>query len=96
VSGARVDDDGERTVAVAEPAGVSVPNSDILQADACASAYKYHRLSRIILESKKDMRKRGARSPYEWDAVALTFAEPVASERSNFNRPLVYPPLSIV
>jgi hypothetical protein len=42
------------------------------------------------------MRKRGARSPYEWDAAALTFAEPVASERSNFNRPLVYPPLSIV
>ena len=52
-------------------------------------------LSRIILESKEDMRKRGARSPDEWDAVALTFAEPVPSERSNFNRPLDYQRLSI-
>ena len=49
MSGARVDDDGERTVAVAEPAGVSVPDSDILQADACAPAYKFDSLSRIIL-----------------------------------------------
>jgi hypothetical protein len=35
-------------------------------------------------------------SPDEWDAVALTFVEPVAPERSAFNRTLVYPPLSIV
>jgi hypothetical protein len=31
----------------------------------------------VLLESKEDMRKRGVRSPDEWDAVALTFAEPV-------------------
>ena len=76
-----------------EPAGVSVPDSDSLQADACGPGYKYDSLSRVILESKRDMR---ARSPDEWDAVALTFAEPVAPDRSAFNRTLVYPPLSIV
>ncbi len=78
-----------------QPAGVSLPDSDTLQADACAPGYKYDSLSRIILESKEDMRRRGARSPDEWDAVALTFAEPVPTERSNFNRPLDYQPLSI-
>jgi hypothetical protein len=56
-----------------EPAGVSVPDSDSLQADACGPGYKYDSLSRVILESKRDMRARGALSPDEWDAVALTF-----------------------
>jgi hypothetical protein len=32
---------------------------------------------RLLLESKEHMRARGVRSPDEWDAVALTFAEPV-------------------
>jgi hypothetical protein len=31
-------------------------------------------LTRLALESKEDMRRRGALSPDEWDAVALTFA----------------------
>lgn len=60
-----------------EPGGVSIPDSDALQADACAPGYKYDSLSRVLLESKDDIRKRGLRSPDEWDAVALTFAEPV-------------------
>ena len=32
---------------------------------------------RLLLESKEHMRARGIRSPDEWDAVCLTFAEPV-------------------
>ncbi|MHA6684488.1 hypothetical protein [Mesorhizobium sp. A556] len=60
-----------------EPGGVSIPDSDPLQADACAPGYKYDSLSRVLLESKDDIRRRGLRSPDEWDAVALTFAEPV-------------------
>jgi len=79
-----------------EPGGVSVPDSDSLQADACGPAYKYNSLSRIVLEKKDDMRGRGVRSPDQWYAVALTFPEPVAPERSNSNRTLVNPPLSIV
>jgi hypothetical protein len=59
-------------------AGVSVPDSDSLQADACGPAYKYDSNTRLQLEKKEDMRRRGVRSPDEWDAVALTFAEPVA------------------
>ena len=74
--------------------GVQVPDSDSLQADACGPSYRYDALTRIVLESKDDMRRRGALSPDEWDAVALTFARPVAP--SNFNRKLVYPPSGLV
>jgi hypothetical protein len=31
----------------------------------------------VQLESKEDMRKRKVSSPDDWDAIALTFAEPV-------------------
>lgn len=60
-----------------EPAGVDIPDVNSLHADACAPGYKYDSLTRLLLESKDDIRKRGLRSPDEWDAVALTFAEPV-------------------
>lgn len=60
-----------------EPGGVDVPDTDSLQADACAPGYKYDSLTRVQLESKDEIRKRGLRSPDEWDAVALTFAEPI-------------------
>jgi hypothetical protein len=33
---------------------------------------------RIWLESKEDMKKRGEKSPDDGDALALTFAAPVA------------------
>lgn len=60
-----------------EPGGVQIPDSDSLQADACGPSYKYDSLTRLQLEKKEDMRRRGVSSPDEWDAVALTFAEPV-------------------
>jgi hypothetical protein len=72
-------------------AGVQIPDSDALQADACGPGYKYDSHTRLQLESKDAMRARGGPSPNEWDAVALTFAEPVRSTPSNFNRELVYP-----
>jgi len=50
--------------------------------------------SRLRLESKERMRARGAKSPDEWDAVALTFAEPVV-EVAGFRRKLVYPPSGV-
>ena len=62
-----------------DPGGVDIPDTDTLQADACGPGYKYDSLTRLQLESKDDMRKRGIKSPDEWDAVALTFAEPVAT-----------------
>jgi hypothetical protein len=76
-----------------DPAGAAIPDRDSLQADACGPAYSYDSNARLKLEAKDHMRARGARSPDEWDAVALTFAEPVAPARvPGFGRRLVYPP----
>jgi hypothetical protein len=45
------------------------------------AGYSYDMNQRLLLESKDRMRSRGMRSPDEWDAVALTFAEPVKELR---------------
>ena len=62
--------------------------------------YRYDSLTWLVLERKEDMRRRGAKSPDEWDAVALTFAKPVAApapkKPSNFHRKLVYSRMGIV
>jgi hypothetical protein len=64
-----------------EPAGVQIPDTDSLQADACAPGYHYNANSYLLIESKEHMRDvRKIRSPDEWDAVALTFADSVAEE----------------
>lgn len=60
-----------------EPGGADVPDTDALQSDACGPGYSYDVNQRLLLESKEHMRARGVRSPDEWDAVVLTFAEPV-------------------
>ena len=60
-----------------DPAGADIPDDDAVQADACGPGYKYDSSTRLILESKDDMRSRGVRSPDLWDAVALTFSEAV-------------------
>lgn len=65
--------------------GADIPDSDSLQADACAPGYTYDMQGRLILEDKQKMKARGVPSPDEWDAVALTFAEPVE------HRPNLYP-----
>jgi hypothetical protein len=41
------------------------------------------------------MRARAIPSPDEWDAVALTFAEPVRDGAKNFNRVIEYPKSSV-
>jgi hypothetical protein len=63
-----------------DPAGAQIPDSDSLQADACGPTYKWDSSTRLVLEKKEDMRRREVPSPDEWDAVALTFAEPVAPD----------------
>jgi len=60
-----------------DPVGVSLPDDSMFQSDAVGPSYRYDSAQRIVLESKESMRKRGVRSPDVWDAVALTFAEPV-------------------
>jgi hypothetical protein len=64
-----------------EPGGADIPDLDSLQADACAPGYHYNANSYLLIESKEHMRDvRKVRSPDEWDAVALTFAEPVGED----------------
>ena len=65
------------------------------QADACSPGYTYDSNIRLMLEKKDDMRRRGAASPDQWDAVALTFAEPVV-QHAGWSRRLVYPDLGVV
>lgn len=69
-----------------DSADVSIPDSDALQADACAPSYSYDSSSRLLIESKEHIRRRGLASPDEWDAIALTFAEPVMESR--FTQPV--------
>jgi hypothetical protein len=77
-----------------DPAGVQIPDLDSLQADACGPTYTYDSNSRLKLEAKDHMRARGVKSPDEWDAVALTFAEPVAPG-AGFSRRLEYPVVGV-
>lgn len=62
---------------LADVGGADIPDNDSLQADACGPGYGYDVNQRLVLESKEKMRARDVRSPDEWDAVVLTFAEPV-------------------
>jgi hypothetical protein len=51
---------------LADPAGAQIPDSDALQADACGPGYGYDSHTRLLLEKKDDMRRRGAASPDQW------------------------------
>lgn len=59
----------------------SIPNDVDLRTDLSAPRYKYSKNSRIMLESKADIKERLKRSPDGGDALALTFALPVIGSR---------------
>jgi hypothetical protein len=79
---------------LADPGGAQVPDPDSLQADACGQGCSYDSHTRLLLEKKDDMRRRGAPSPDAWDAVALNFAELVGAG-AGFGRRLVYPAIGV-
>ena len=54
----------------------SIPDSDELHSDLCGIKYKVDSNSRLQMESKDDMKKRGIRSSDTADALCLTFALP--------------------
>jgi phage terminase large subunit len=58
-------------------AGGCIPNDSELIAELCAPKYSFTPANKILVESKKDMKKRGIPSPDKADAVGLTFAAPV-------------------
>lgn len=51
-----------------------IPDDDSLHADLCGIRYTIDSNSRLVMEKKADMKKRGVRSPDDADALALTFA----------------------
>jgi phage terminase large subunit len=57
----------------------SIPNDRQLKADLLAPHQKPNSAGSIQLESKKEMKSRGIASPDAADALACTFAYPVAS-----------------
>jgi hypothetical protein len=55
-----------------------LPDDRDLAADLTNVEYGYDAANALQLESKQDMRRRGLASPDDGDALALTFAYPVA------------------
>lgn len=64
-----------------------IPDSDSLHGDLIAPSYKFDSNSRLVIEKKEDIKKRGLSSPDEADALALTFAAPVnpVARNTDFN-----------
>jgi hypothetical protein len=66
-------------------AGGAIPNDTGLKQDLAAPTYFYNTAGKIQIESKEEIKKRGLPSPDMADALALTFAFPVAP-RSDVER----------
>jgi phage terminase large subunit len=52
----------------------SIPNDPTLMSELVVPTYDHHSSGRIVVESKKDLKKRGVASPNAADAFLLTFA----------------------
>lgn len=75
----------------------SIPDDRFLKTDLIGPMTKPDSKGTLFLESKKDMKSRGLASPDAADAIALTFAFPVASrefraDRIDKTRPRSYTP----
>ena len=66
----------------------SIPQDRLLKSDLTSPTKKPNSAGAIGLESKKDMRARGLASPDAADAIAVTFAYPVANREYRENSPL--------
>lgn len=68
-----------------------IDNDRDLEMDLSGPTSKHDRNDRVILESKEDMKKRGVDSPDDGDALASTFAAPVApKEKRRSTEPQIY------
>ena len=65
----------------------SIPNDRFLKSDLISPKMKPDSRGTIYLESKKDMKARGLASPDAADAIALTFAYPVAHRETRESKP---------
>ena len=57
------------------------PNDKKLEVDLTGPGWHYNRTNAVVVESKQDMAARGIPSPDDGDALALTFARPVAPQK---------------
>ena len=64
----------------------SIPTDRQLKADLTAPAMKINSSGAIQLEGKKEMKSRGLASPDSADALAVTFAYPVAHRESRIDK----------
>lgn len=65
-----------------------IPDNDALHSDLCGIRYKVDSNSRLVMEQKADMKKRGVRSPDLADALILTFARPISALETGSNKAL--------
>jgi hypothetical protein len=80
--------------------GGAIPNINDLKQDLAAPIYWFDTAGKKQLEPKADIKKRGLPSPDLGDALALTFAHPVAAKANPFDsprntRPKEYDPYSL-
>ncbi len=64
----------------------SIPDDDALHSDLCSIRYKFDSNSRLVMEQKAEMKKRGVRSSDLADALCLTLSMPATAARSNVSR----------
>lgn len=57
-----------------------IPDHDALAQDLLQPGYRYDSSGRLLIESKEEIKKRGAPSPDLADALALTFAELISED----------------
>ena len=84
---------GEMKKWLESPEETDIPDSDYLQSDLCAPGFKFTSNSQIQLERKEEIKKRIGKSPDVGDALALTFAQPVAIKKKKPIIPISYQPL---
>jgi phage terminase large subunit len=72
----------------------SIPSDRQLKADLTAPMKKPDSSGTIYLEGKKEMKSRGLASPDAADALAVTFAFPVAHRESSYDRAMQGKPRS--
>jgi hypothetical protein len=76
--------------------GGTIPDDVQLRAELVAPNFKYQatgKITKMKLESKDEMKKRGVASPDMADALALTFAAPIAApaqQEANYVMPEAY------
>ena len=69
--------------------GGVIPNSPELKGELAAPTYSFDASGRMVLEPKEKVKARGLRSPDLADALALTFAAPVAPSRRRGEEPVM-------